>query len=63
MIQEIPFFVNAEIGKMVFPKLPILIHINLAEIKESENLNQSYFFCQSRGFQDYNIFRINLETE
>ncbi len=63
MVYQEPTFFHAATGKRVTTGLPPTTHINSMGVTWTNNPNEVILTYQTRGYQEYSIYRLNLETE
>lgn len=63
MVYMEPVFFHPESGKQVRPDLPKSTHINSIGVLWTDAPGQVLLMHQNRGYQDYTIYQLNLETE
>lgn len=63
MVYQEPTFFHATSGKRVTTGLPPTTHINSMGVNWTNNPNEVILTYQTRGYQEYSIYRLNLETE
>ncbi len=63
MIYQEPTFFHVPSGKIVKTGLPRPTHINGIGVQWSDDPNEVFLMQPSRGYKNYSIYRLNLETE
>lgn len=63
MVYQEPTFFHVATGKRVKTGLPPTTHINSMGVNWTNNPNEVILTYQTRGYQEYSIYRLNLETE
>lgn len=63
MVYMEPVFFNVKSGKEVKPKLPKSTHINSVSVSWSQTPDKVYLGRQSRGYQNFDIYSFDLNTE
>lgn len=62
MIYQEPTFFHVPTGKRVATGLPRPTHINSMGVRWTNNPNEVLLFYHTRGYQEYSIYRFNLES-